>query len=85
MSDNSEQYNELSKLRWHCRRGVKELDVVFCEFLDNYYPTSEPDIQRAFKELLELEDPVLLSMVMENQSADTNDKNTVLEKLRNLF
>ena len=28
---------EMSRLRWLCRRGMKELDVVMSAYLDNHY------------------------------------------------
>ena len=50
---------ELGRLRWRCRRGMKELDVLLTRYMDERYcgaPTAE---QQAFKLLLETQDPVL--------------------------
>ena len=76
---------EYSKLRWHCRRGVKELDVVFCEFLANHYPTADEEIQRGFRELLDMEDPILLSLLMNYHTTDNELHNRLMLKLRDLF
>ena len=76
---------EYSKLRWHCRRGVKELDVVFCEFLENHYLTADEETQRGFRELLAIEDPILLSMLMDYHTSDNELHNRLMLKLRNLF
>ncbi len=76
---------ELSKLRWHCRRGVKELDVVLSNYLENHYLKSTPESKAAFKELLQLEDPILMSLLMDYQQADNQHHNLVLDKIKNPF
>jgi antitoxin CptB len=50
---------ERSKLRWRCRRGMKELDVLLQGYLERYYDTASVEEQRLFAELLELQDPQL--------------------------
>ncbi len=73
---------ELSQLRWHCRRGVKELDVVLTNYLENHYLHSTTDIQQAFKTLLKLEDPILMSLVMDHHQTDDAAQNHVLDKMK---
>lgn len=81
MSDHS----KVSKLRWQCRRGVKELDVVFSEYLQNHYANSNKGLKTAFEELLQLEDPMLLALLYgESNSADQQIQ-LVVDKLKNLF
>ena len=77
--------NELSKLRWHCRRGVKELDVVLTEYLVNHYPDADSTSQNAFKRLLQIEDPELLSLVMGYHQSDDPEQQAVLEQMRSLY
>lgn len=56
--------SELSRLKMRCRRGMKELDVVFQHYLETYYPSASPeDIQR-LDELLDMQDPLLFGMVL---------------------
>lgn len=50
----------LGKLRWRCRRGMKELDLLTLGYLERYYPSASAEEQQAFAELLELQDPVLM-------------------------
>ncbi len=76
---------ELSKLRWHCRRGVKELDVVLSNYLEKHYLNSSQESQMAFKELLQLEDPYLMSLVMNYDHIDDQHKNVVLNKMKNPY
>ncbi len=49
----------LSRLRWRCRRGMKELDVVLTRYLEVDYPLAAASERRAFESLLELQDPDL--------------------------
>ncbi len=81
----SESSIEISKLRWHCRRGVKELDVVLTNFLDNHYDNVEPDVQQGFIALLELEDPELLSLVMGYHQTDDSVQRAVLDTMRGFY
>lgn len=53
-----------SKLRWRCRRGTKELDVVLQRFLDEAYPALSEAEQGAFAELLEQQDPELAAWIL---------------------
>jgi antitoxin CptB len=46
-----------SLLRWQCRRGMKELDLVLRRYLDRDYAAATPALQQAFAELLLREDP----------------------------
>jgi len=85
IENTNEALLELSQLRWHCRRGVKELDVVLTNFLENHYLDSAIDIQQAFKTLLKLEDPILLSLVMGHHKIDDEAQNHVLDKMKNPY
>lgn len=51
----------LRRLRWRCRRGLLELDLVFQRFLDQRYPTLAADDKERFHRLLELQDNTLLA------------------------
>ena len=50
---------ELGKLRWRCRRGMKELDVLLTRYVNERFCGASNLEQDLFKELLETEDPVL--------------------------
>ncbi len=56
--------SELSRLKFRCRRGMKELDVVFQHYLATHYPTASPEEQQHLEELLDLQDPLLFGMVL---------------------
>lgn len=80
------EMSELSKLKWHCRRGVKELDLVLNGYLEKYLSNkiNEPTMQSAFSELLELEDPVLYAMLLGEIKPESEQQEQVLTRLRSL-
>ncbi len=49
----------IGQLRWRCRRGMKELDVLLTRYLDRSYRDAPPDEQHAFHRLLDANDPLL--------------------------
>ena len=53
-----------ARLRWRCRRGMRELDVVLQGYLENCYPQASAAEQRAFELLLELQDPQLFAYLL---------------------
>ena len=72
---------ELSKLRWQCRRGVKELDVVLCRYLENTYQKDSTENRQAFKALLALEDPLLLSWLIGDQVPQDSQYLAIINKI----
>ncbi len=52
------------RLRWQCRRGMLELDLLLQGFLDCGYAGLEPAEQALFARMLQLEDQLLLDWLM---------------------
>ena len=48
-----------ARLRWRCRRGMKELDVLLARWLDRCWPVADQARRRDFAWLLEQTDPDL--------------------------
>ena len=74
--------SELSRLRWLCRRGMKELDIVMTHFLEQSYPESSEQEKNAFVSLLNLQDPELYALLLDRKTSDDPYENQVLEALR---
>jgi antitoxin CptB len=47
---------ELKRLRWRCRRGMKELDQLLERWLDHGYPEASEHERGVFLKLLDSED-----------------------------
>jgi len=52
------------RLRWRCRRGMKELDVLLERFAERVLPQASAAECRVFAELLELPDPLLVGFLL---------------------
>jgi antitoxin CptB len=50
---------ELGKLRWRCRRGMKELDLLLLRYVEEQYGEAPNAHQEAFRALLDAPDPVI--------------------------
>ncbi len=50
---------DTGRLRWRCRRGMRELDVLLTRYVEEEYPTAAPEQQEAFRRLLDMQDPVI--------------------------
>ena len=55
---------EFDRIRWRCRRGLLELDLVLQRFLERRFETLEPNDRRLFDELLDAPDNDLLDMAL---------------------
>ena len=72
-----------AKLRWQCRRGMRELDVLLCRYLDNEYPSASQAEKVAFEELLTLPDPVLAGYLLRRERPGEPAIAAILDRLRN--
>ncbi len=51
--------SDAGRLRWRCRRGMRELDQLLEWYLDQRYPQVDNASKDAFSALLEQQDPEL--------------------------
>ena len=54
---------ELERVRWRCRRGLLELDIILQRFVDAYYAKLDETEIRQFETLLDLSDNDLWDMI----------------------
>ena len=73
-----------SKLKWRCRRGVKELDVVLTRFLETRYDDSSAEMHAAFDKLLDLQDPDILKYLLNQEQPEDKDIAGIIEELATL-
>ncbi|MGH8370800.1 MAG: succinate dehydrogenase assembly factor 2 [Gammaproteobacteria bacterium] len=74
--------HEFARLRWHCRRGMKELDVVLEGYLALHYADAPAEDRKAFEALLELPDPELLYQLTGRTPSADETQARVIEILR---
>lgn len=70
------------QLRWLCRRGMKELDVLLEGFLAGTYSRLTASQQAAFQRLLQMEDPDLHAALMGQQKILDSEIADVIERIR---
>jgi len=70
------------QLVWRCRRGVRELDVLFTRFLEVDYSDLKPTQQRDFQRLLEIQDPVIMDWLFGRYAADDDGLAEIISILR---
>ncbi len=73
----------LSRLRWRCRRGMRELDVVLQRYLEQRYVAAPAEEQAAFELLLEEQDPVLLDYLTGREQPQDAQQAHVVRQLAN--
>lgn len=59
-----DRINNFTRLKWACRRGMLELDVLLGNFLNEAYPGLSPEDQQRFTDLLDCTDPELFSWLL---------------------
>lgn len=70
------------RIKWHCRRGLLELDLVLQRFVTRHLAVLDADQTAVFKELLAYEDNDLLDMVMGRAEPVNEDLSAVLVLMR---
>jgi|TARA_B110000908_G_scaffold46089_1_gene56161 antitoxin CptB len=68
-----------NRLRWACRRGMLELDLILEPFVENSYDALEEADQLRFEVLLESEDQSLFMWLMKRQSPDNPDMQRIVQ------
>jgi antitoxin CptB len=71
----------ITQLRWQCRRGMRELDVVLERYLQQRYASAPLAEQQAFESLLDLPDPQLFAYLMRRETPAAPEWVDVLSKL----
>ena len=72
---------ELRRLRWRCRRGMRELDELLMAYMETAFEASSPAQQQAFEDLLSLQDPEILSLLTERVRAEDPGLHELVQRL----
>ena len=56
--------SDMDRIRWRCRRGLLELDLILQRFLEGQYQRLDADERDLFVELLECPDNDLLDWAL---------------------
>jgi antitoxin CptB len=73
---------ELGKLRWHCRRGLLELDIILEQFNTRHLSALDTEQLARFRELIAFEDNDLLDVIMGRTAVPDERFEPILKLLR---
>lgn len=72
---------KLAKLKWQCRRGMLELDLVLNAFIQKKLPVLKEAQLKDFETLLSLSDPALYAVLIE-QSPPPEELKDIVQLVR---
>jgi antitoxin CptB len=75
---------ELRRLRWRCRRGMRELDQLMLRYLERRWSQAPVTERAMFERLLEVEDDRLWRWFMGREAADDADLAAFVERIVSL-
>ena len=71
-------------LRWRCRRGMQELDVLLLRWLDRHHAAASESERGAFLALLDTEDDRLWRWFLGHEQAPDAEVAALVEHIRSL-
>jgi antitoxin CptB len=77
--DNTQPVVNKARLRWACRRGMLELDILFIPFVDEAYDALTAKEQQIFERLLTEQDPDLFAWFMGHKTCEDSELNTMVQ------
>jgi antitoxin CptB len=75
---------ELRRLRWRCRRGMRELDQLLTRYLDRRWPQASDEERGVFLRLLDCEDDRLWRWFLGHETASDAALDTLVQRIRAL-
>lgn len=75
-----EQVN--SQLRWRCRRGMLELDIMLNKFLDKTYTQLNAEEKEIFDQMLDYPDQLLFDLFLGYMESSDNSVSELVQTIR---
>lgn len=72
---------EKARIKWACRRGMLELDVVIMPFFEECFERLSENEQQNFVALLECDDPDLFTWIMGHGRSDNPNHASMIDKV----
>ena len=69
------------RLKWACRRGMLELDVLFIPFAERGFNALSESQQEVFERLLTCDDPDLYAWFMGHQDCENQEFNQMIQHI----
>lgn len=72
----------LERVRWRCRRGMLEMDILLGRFVEQRYVQLDEQQREAFDELLDMPDTDLWDLVRGDKEPEQARQREILEWLK---
>jgi len=79
------QMNDVAKLVWHCRRGMRELDLLLVSYCEKFYTAANAVEQQAFVQLLDLPDDLIYDYLFGEKQPDTTEMTALIDKIKTVL
>lgn len=73
---------DAARLRWRCRRGMRELDQLLGWYLDVRYPTAAEADKAAFSTMLDQADPDLWAWLLGQSHPESPQWRSIIDEIR---
>ena len=67
-----------SQVKWKCRKGLRELDILLSKYFEEKYPYLTDEEKLVFLEFIELDTYAILDMLTNKATDDVKYKNILL-------
>ena len=74
--------SDRARLRWRCRRGMRELDVLLIHFFEASFDTLSSTEKDTFRAILELPDPELQAYLIAGHASDDPAFEALFDRIR---
>ena len=84
-TENAAEYAEVKRLRWQCRRGMREMDMLLERWLDRHFASADASVRGHFTALLQTEDDLLWDWLMGKGAPDNAERAALIDQIRTSF
>ena len=81
---NEDDATHLTRLRWRCRRGMRELDQLLVRWLDREWERSSEEDRAVFLRLLDCEDDRLWRWFLGHETPPDAALQSIVQRIRAL-
>ena len=75
---------EINKIKWKCRRGLRELDLLFRRYSEDKLDSLSQEDFEMFNSILDIEDQPLYDFIFKNESLNSPEKESfILNNIKN--
>ena len=75
---------DINKTKWKCRRGLRELYLLFRKYSENNLDSLSQEDFEMFNSILDMEDQPLYDFIFKNESLNSPEKeNFILNNIKN--